>query len=82
MKTNDFGWINSPEHPIKPKPNKRAIVDFVIGLVPMVLGAGYIAVTSFLHGAHAYERSEFEVLDELGLLSSEQPVDKVSSDIF
>ena len=70
MLGNDFGWINSPEHKIKPRPNKYAVVDFVIGLIPIVIGAGYIAVSSFINGAHAYETSQFEILEELGLLDN------------
>ena len=70
MLGNDFGWINSPEHKIKPRPNKYAVVDFVIGLIPIVFGAGYIAVVSFINGAHAYETSQFEVYEELGLLDN------------
>ena len=70
MLDNDFGWINSPENKIKPRPNKNAVVDFIIGLIPMVIGAGYIAVSSFINGAHAYETSQFEVFEELGLLDN------------
>lgn len=80
MLDNDFGWINDPKHKIKPRPNKNAVVDFIIGLIPMVIGAGYIAVTSFINGAHAYETSQFEVFEELGLLDNPEVDDTNNSE--
>ncbi|MBO7451090.1 MAG: hypothetical protein J6U54_12065 [Clostridiales bacterium] len=83
MKRNNFGWINDPSHPIKPRPDKRTIKDIIFGLIPIVFGIGYITKTSFLNGAHAYEKSEFEVLDELDLLRPSDPsIDDIDSDIL
>lgn len=64
----DYGWIDDPNNKINPKPNKAFGKDLVIGLGITLIGVGYIAYSSFAHGAKAYELAELKVLDSLGKL--------------
>ncbi len=76
MLNNNFGWIVDKDHPIKPKPDKNALIDLAIGLGITAIGIGWTVVTTFLNGGHAYQNSEFDILQETGKLI---PIDKDES---
>ena len=66
----DYGWVVDTNHPIKPKPEKGLFIDLAIGLGVAALGIGYTVISAFGHGAHAYERSQFDILSETGYIST------------
>lgn len=63
---DEYGWIVDENHPIRPKFTKEHLFDIGIGVGAIILGVVQIVVTSFKNGAHAYETSEFDILNETG----------------
>lgn len=62
----DYGWIVDENHPVKPRMSKGLMIDLAIGLGVTALGIGYTIISSFGHGAHAYEKSQFDILCDTG----------------
>ena len=65
----DYGWVVDSDHPIKPKPGKGMLIDLAIGLGVAALGIGYTIISAFGHGAHAYEKSQLDILRDTGHLT-------------
>lgn len=48
------------------------IGDLVVGTLLIVAGAGYLAVSSFKHGALNFEQAEYKAMDSLGLFKDKE----------
>ena len=62
----NYGWIVDEDHPIKPKAGKGMLIDLAVGAGITALGIGYMILCSFHHGAHGYEKSQLDILNETG----------------
>lgn len=67
----DFGNIGNHEgtvfKDIEVKINKDSLVDAVVGLGLIGIGAAFLIHNSFYRGANAFMDSEYKVMDSLGL---------------
>lgn len=83
MFNDDYGWLVDKDHPIKPKFDKWALFDTLVGVGAIAIGVVHIVAATFRHGAHAYAQSEFDILNETGhvRLNPDKSIDEPVVDI-